>query len=127
MPREIRSDVREGRIFALTLSGCFLFLALLARLRHREAVAAAALALSAASLLAALVIPGRLEPVRRLWMKLGDAIGRVTTPILMAIVYYLLVTPIGVVRRLKPSAPRTGSNWHPRPPLPEAARMERQF
>ncbi|HEX9085783.1 MAG TPA: SxtJ family membrane protein [Gemmatimonadaceae bacterium] len=120
--------VREGRIFALTLAGGFLFLALLTYWRHAQRVAVTAAALAAISLLAATLVPGRLEPVQRVWMKIGEGIGYITTPIVMAIVYYLAVTPIAVVRRLRRTRRQpVGSNWHRRPPLPARERMERQF
>lgn len=123
-----RRNSREGRIFALTLMGGFLFVAFLANRKNAHGVAVAAFSLSAISLLAALFVPRRLEPVRRAWMKLGEAIGHVTTPFLMAIVYYVILTPLGIVRRLTASRrPAKDSHWHERPPLPPAARMERQF
>ena len=123
-----RKQIREGRIFALTLAGGFLAVALLAMRKGRDRVEDAALALSAIGVLAALLIPGRLGPVRRAWMKLGEAIGHVTTPIIMAILYYLVVTPIAIVRRLaRQKVPATESGWRQRPPLPPRERMERQF
>jgi Saxitoxin biosynthesis operon protein SxtJ len=123
-----RQSSREGRIFALTLTGGFLFVALMANRKNAHAVAVAAFALSAISLLAALFIPRRLEPVRRAWTKLGEAIGLVTTPILMAVVYYAIVAPLGIVRRLTAKRrPEKSSRWRKRPPLPPAERMERQF
>lgn len=123
-----RNQIREGRIFALTVAGGFLAVALLAMRRGRDRVEDAALALSALGVLAALLIPGRLGPARRAWMKLGEAIGYVTTPIIMAILYYVVVTPIAIVRRLaKARTPATESGWHQRPPLPPRERMERQF
>lgn len=123
-----RNQVREGRIFALTVAGGFLAVALLAMRRGRGRVEDASLALSAIGVLAALLIPGRLGPVRRAWMKLGEAIGYVTTPIIMAILYYVVVTPIAILRRLaKARRPATESGWHQRPPLPPRERMERQF
>ena len=123
-----RNQIREGRIFALTVAGGFLTVALLAMFRGRNRVEGAALALSAIGVLAALSIPGRLGPARRAWMKLGEAIGYVTTPIIMAILYYVVVTPIAIVRRLaKQRRPATESGWHQRPPLPPRERMERQF
>jgi hypothetical protein len=120
---------REGRVFALTLAGGFFFIALVAYWRALETVAIVALSLAVTSLFAALLVPGRLEPVRLGWMKLGEIIGRVTTPILLAIVYYAIVTPIGILRRAAAGTRRTppDSQWHQRPPSPPPARLERQF
>lgn len=120
--------VREGRVFALTLAGGFLFLALMAYWRHAPRVAVVAVVVTAVSLLAATLVPGKLEPVRRAWMKLGEGIGYITTPIVMAIVYYLVVTPTGLLRRARPfGRPAPMSGWYRRPPLPERERLERQF
>ena len=123
-----KNNIREGRIFALTIGGGFLVVALLAMRRGGHRVEAAALSVSTIGVLAALLIPGRLGPARRAWMKLGEAIGYVTTPILMAIVYYAFLTPIAIVRRLVlQREPAKDSRWHQRPPLPPRKRMERQF
>lgn len=120
---------REGRVFALTLAGGFLFVTAVAYWRAWPAVAYAAAALAAVSVLAALVIPGRLGPARRSWKKLGELIGRVTTPVLMAIVYYLVVTPLALARKVASRRAKgmSDSGWHRRPPLPPRERMERQF
>jgi hypothetical protein len=48
----------------------------------------------------ALVAPARLEPVRRWWLALAAAISSVTTPLLMGVIYFTIVTPIGWLRRL---------------------------
>jgi hypothetical protein len=62
---------------------------------------AQALGVVAGSLvLAALVIPTRLGTVERVWMNLAHALSRVTTPIVMAILYFGLITPIALFRRL---------------------------
>jgi len=50
--------------------------------------------------LAGLVIPGQLGPVNRAWMGLAEAISKVTTPIFMGVVYFLIITPVGVIMRL---------------------------
>jgi len=120
---------RDGRIFALTLMGGFLFVALVAYWRSAETVMVTAVGLAAVSFLAALLVPNRLEPARRAWMRLGEGIGRITTPIMLAIVYYAVVTPIGLIRRATVRRTRSGSGsaWHQRPPLPPPEKMERQF
>ncbi len=111
------------------MAGGFSFIALVAYWRAAETVTIVALSVAATSLFAALLVPGRLEPVRLGWMKVGEIIGRVTTPILLAVVYYAIVTPIGIVRRVAVGRrrKRLDSQWHQRPPLPPPARLERQF
>ncbi len=47
-----------------------------------------------------LVAPGSLRPVYRGWMKFGLLLSKVTTPLIMGIVFFLIVTPMGLVRRL---------------------------
>jgi cell division protein FtsW (lipid II flippase) len=127
-PDAARNNVREGRIFALTLAGGFLVIAVLAMRKDRYRVETVAFSLSAISVLAALAVPGHLEPARRAWMKLGEAIGFVTTPVIMAVVYYVILSPIAIARRLiGRRKPARDSHWHQRPPLPQAERMERQF
>ena len=120
---------RDGRRFALTLSAGFLFLAAIAYWKGNSRVATVSATLAVIALLAALLVPGRLEPVREAWMGLGEAIGKVTTPVLLAIVYYGLVTPIGLLRRLVRSLHRSSAEhgWYRRTPLPPRERLERQF
>ncbi len=119
---------QSGRVFAFTLAGGFTFVALIGTWRGLPLLTTVALALAALSVLAGLLVPGRLEPVRRGWMAFGEAIGRITTPVMMAIVYYLVLTPTGLIRRLVVRRPgNSASYWHTRPPLPPKSRLERQF
>jgi hypothetical protein len=120
--------VHEGRVFAFTLAAGLFVFGLLALQKDRPTVAIVGFAFAAASLLAGLLVPGRLGPLRRAWMKLGESIGAVTTPVLMAALYYLVVTPMAMLRRLRRRPlPTKTSRWHQRAPLPPASRMERQF
>ena len=48
----------------------------------------------------ALIAPSTLRVVYRGWMRLGLLISRVTTPLVLGIVFYLLIAPVGLVRRL---------------------------
>ena len=48
----------------------------------------------------ALILPNSLRPVYRGWMHIGLLISRVTTPIILGIVFFLVVLPFGLVRRL---------------------------
>ncbi len=69
--------------------------------------------------LAGLLVPTRLGPVERGWMAFAHKISKITTPIVMGIVYFFVVAPIGAAMRvfgrnpLKPTV-RDGSLWVPR-------------
>lgn len=128
MSSNAKDTRHSGRVFAFTLAAGFIFVALVGAWRDIALLTRGGFALAVASFLAGVLIPGRLEPVRRGWMALGEAIGRITTPIMLAIVYYLVLTPTGLIRRALVRRPRPApSYWHARPPLPPRSKMERQF
>ena len=120
---------RSGRVFAFTLAGAFAIVALIGLWRDKQLLTMAASVLAAVSLIAGALVPGRLEPVRAAWMKLGELIGSVTTPVLIAAVYYIVLTPTGLLRRLfrRGAKGDERSYWHVRDPAPPKSRMERQF
>ena len=41
-----------------------------------------------------------LTPLNKLWFKFGILLGRIISPIIMGIIFFLVVTPIGLVMRL---------------------------
>lgn len=47
-----------------------------------------------------LVAPASLGPLYRAWMRFGALMSRVTTPIVMGVVFYVVIAPIGFVMRL---------------------------
>ena len=125
----------EGRRFAFTLAAAFAVLAGIAQWRGRERVAIVFAVLAGLFLIAGLVAPSQLGPVERAWMGLARAISKVTTPIFMGIVYFVVLTPTGLLRRAlakKTLSPARSAKtfWVDRKPMEtEAARrrMERQF
>ena len=50
--------------------------------------------------LAGLIVPRALGPVERAWMGFALLLSKVTTPIFMGIVYFVVVAPIGLVMKL---------------------------
>ena len=41
-----------------------------------------------------------LTPLNKAWIKLGEILGRIIAPLVMAIVYFLILTPISLLVRL---------------------------
>lgn len=125
----------KGRKFALTLSAAFAVLAAISYWRGRELPPLILGALAVLFLVAALAVPQHLQPVERAWMKLAHLISRVTTPLFMGIVYFVILTPIGLARRIFGGNALVhrmidNSYWIPRAaddPDRARRRMERQF
>lgn len=49
---------------------------------------------------AAIVMPAALRPVYRGWMRVALLLGRITTPLILGLVFYVAVTPMGVLMRI---------------------------
>ena len=47
-----------------------------------------------------LVAPTTLRPLYRGWMSLGLLLNRVTSPLILGIVFYLVILPMGLIMRL---------------------------
>ena len=41
-----------------------------------------------------------LSPLNKLWFKFGILLGKIISPIIMAIIFFLVVTPTGIIMRL---------------------------
>ena len=52
------------------------------------------------TLVLTLLVPKTFTPFAWLWMKFGEALSQITTSILLAIVFFGIVTPIGKLRAL---------------------------
>ncbi len=100
-----RLTAGEGRRFAFTLAVAFAVLATLLWWRGRPMLASVPLVLGAGLALAGLVMPTRLGPVERAWMGFAHALSKVTTPIFMSVVYYMVLTPTGLLRRAIAGSP----------------------
>ena len=93
------------------------------------------LAIAAAFAVVAFIRPGLLTPLNKLWTKFGLIIHRVVNPIVMGLVFYLTITPMGLVMRLFGKDllnlkldPNRKSYWIERqPPGPAPDTMKHQF
>jgi hypothetical protein len=128
-----RLTAAAGRRFGLQVGSAFLVLAGLAWWRGRVHVCVGFAAVGGLLILGGALLPAYLGPVFRAWMGLARLVSGITTPVFLGIVFYVVVTPVGLVMRLLRASPLprpgTGSSgWIPR--APEARRgldMRRQF
>jgi hypothetical protein len=122
----------EGRKFGLMVGGAFLVLGALMWRRGHLSSAAVAGVLGAVLVIGGIAAPVRLEPVYRAWMGLALAISKVTTPIVMALLWYLVLTPAGfLVRRFghRPLVAPRGADtyWRPRPAGQRQSALDHQY
>src|SRR4051812_34538939 len=87
----------EGRKFGLLVGGAFLLMSAVLVWRHRMPGAYVTGTLGTLLLLAGLAIPAQLGPVYRAWMGVAAAISKVTTPIVMGAIFFLVLTPSGLI------------------------------
>ncbi|HSJ30538.1 MAG TPA: SxtJ family membrane protein [Longimicrobiales bacterium] len=126
-----RLSAADGRRFGLTVGSAFLALALLLWWRGHETARAVTGAAGTLFILGGLLLPGHMGPVYRAWLRFGLAISKVTTPIFMAIIFFLVITPFGLAARAfghRPLRPRrSDSFWQARAEGERKSDLHRQF
>jgi saxitoxin biosynthesis operon SxtJ-like protein len=93
-------EIRQLRIFGY---GFFVILTVLGGFslwKHHDAAGAALLVSGFAFGILGLFVPLRLLAVYRPWMKFAEMLGWFNTRLLLAVAYYLVLTPMGVLMRL---------------------------
>lgn len=118
MPRSFRAE----KEFGLIVGGVFVLLGSWWIYRGKFLNAAYVLiCLGVVLILFGVVAPRLLAVPRKLWMKLAEGMSYVSSRIILAIVFFLVLTPIGLVKRAMgwdPLQRRAGSRdsfWQPYP------------
>jgi len=128
-----RLSKAEGRKFGVLVGGAFLAITAILWWRGKAGAVPYVGALGGVLVLAGLTVPTLLGPVYRAWMGLALILSKVTTPIFMGVIYFLVITPIGLLMRLigrRPMVHRVvnGSYWIERTAgRPAPSQMKRQF
>ena len=93
-----------------------------------------ALGVAAVILALALARPTVLGPANRLWLRVGLLLNRVVNPVVMAIMFFVVLTPLAIVMRLAGKDPLrrnfdrgASSYWIAREPGPAPDTMKNQF
>jgi len=94
-----RLTAKEGRKFGLLVGVVFLGIAGISLWRGHVWPPRVFVVVGALLVLGGLLIPGKLGPVYRAWMGLAHLLSKVTTPIFLGVVYFVVMTPIGLIRR----------------------------
>ena len=135
MPQPIhRKRGGSDRSFGLVFAGLFALLGTVPLLRG-EAARVPLLVVAGAFLILSFAAPHLLKPLHRLWLHVGAMLQKIMTPLIMAVLYFALLSPIALVSRLAGRdalrlkwQPAADTYWIKRePPGPDGASMKNQF
>lgn len=126
-------NVKQLRHFGYLVGGIFGLIGLWPMLWRHQNPRLWALVLTVLLVVPALVAPRILAPVYRVWMLLGEVLAWINTRIILGVVFYGVVTPIGLLMRLTGRDPmrrqfeRTSESYRVRCVPRPATHMMRQF
>jgi hypothetical protein len=107
----------DGRRFAFPVGTAFFVLSGILFWREKETMFQVMAGLGAVLYVAGAIVPGMLGPVYRAWMRMALVISKFTTPIFMSVVYFLVLTPTGLIMRVVGRKPmnhevKDGGFWY---------------
>jgi hypothetical protein len=130
-----RRVVRSDREFGITFAALFVVVGVTRGLRL-QVWSAAPFAGAAALAAMAVWAPRALHPFAVAWARLGKLLHRVTSPIVLALIYFAVITPTAAILRAAgrdllalQRDPRAPSYWRERPAgaAGRGTSMQRQF
>lgn len=98
MQRDTENE--QLRSFGLTVGGIFALIGVWPVVFHADDPRWWAVVIAGFLLVPAFVLPRSLSWVYKRWMALGNIVGWINTRIILGFVFYVIVTPIGMIRRL---------------------------
>ena len=95
-----RIQVKELRQFGLMVGGVFSVIGLWPMFLRGEPLRLWAVVLGSLLILSGSLVPTWLAPVHRGWMWVGHVLGWINTRIILGVIFYGLITPIGIAFRM---------------------------
>ena len=95
-----RSNTKELRNFGLLVGGIFSVIGVWPMLLRGEQLRLWAVVAGSLLIIFGSLVPTWLAPIYRGWMWVGHMLGWINTRILLGLIFYGLITPIGIVFRL---------------------------
>jgi hypothetical protein len=97
---KVRADRAELRNFGLVVGGIFGVIGIWPAVVRGGSVRMWGVGLAVVLVLPALVAPRALAPAHRAWMALGSALGWVNNRLILALIFFGVITPMGLGLRL---------------------------
>jgi hypothetical protein len=134
LSRETRVSRPSDRTFGFSFAGIFSVFGAWLLWQGDPLSGACLFGLAAVLLIATLARPGLLAPLNRVWSRIGVVLQAVVSPLVMAVLFYGIITPVGLLLRLighdplqRRMDPKLPSYWVVRRPMEPQTRMKDQF
>ena len=92
-------QISSNKSFGIVFSCVFLFIALYP-LSYSGEIRGWSAIISLIFLVLGLLRSKILTPLNKLWFKFGIFLGKIISPLIMGIIFFLVVTPIGLIMRI---------------------------
>lgn len=90
----------SNRSFGLFMAAASLIFSVIGHFRHHPTSSLCFLSLSLGALTLALFFPNSLTFFNRFWMGIGKFLEHIVNPIVLGLIFYAIITPIGLLKRL---------------------------
>jgi hypothetical protein len=121
------TPVPSDQKFGLTLAAACAVLAVYAFARHRTWMLWGLWLLGSVGFgVCTYAAPRALSPLKRVWLRLGEQLGKIVSPVVLGIMFFLIMTPIALLARMFGRdvlhlRPRTTDSYWRAPMRPGAA------
>ena len=92
-------NLPSNRNFGIVFFIVFLLVAIYP-LTNKENISIGFLLISLIFLVLGILNSKILNPLNKIWFKLGILLGKIVSPLIMAIIFFIVVTPIGVLMKI---------------------------
>jgi len=97
--KNIKSDKKECRKFGLSVGIVLVILAVILGNFGKESFVYFG-SIGGLLIIAAIVAPKLLLPLQKIWMSLAVILGFIMTRVILLVLFYLILTPIGLIARI---------------------------
>jgi hypothetical protein len=130
---ELKIGRKHLRSFGFIVAAGFTIIGLWPLVFRGDGVRTWALGIAIFMFTTGLIYPPVLKPLFRVWMAVGEVLGWVNTRIILALVYYGMIVPIGMLLRLMKNDPmqrsfdRSAASYRITRTKRPASHMQRQY
>lgn len=134
MNQPSKSNQTSDRNFGILCSLLLCIFSIYSKYKSNEIATLIAFIMSVTLLPISFYLPKILAPFNKAWFQMGYFLSKITSPLILGIIFFAVITPIAVITRflgrdeLKLRQTKTVSYWANRcPPGPESESFKNQF